>query len=69
MDQEYLEKVSKAYNTFFFHYKDTPLMVVNTSNIDFVQRKADLENLIREIENTEKGVRYITIAPDVDPLP
>ena len=28
MDQEYLEKVSKAYNTFFFHYKDTPLLVV-----------------------------------------
>lgn len=69
MDQEYLEKVSKAYNTFFFHYKDTPLLVVNTSNIDFVHRDADMQNLIREIQNTEKGVRYITIAPDVDPLP
>jgi deoxyadenosine/deoxycytidine kinase len=69
LNQEYLEKVSKAYNTFFFHYKDTPLLVVNTSNIDFVQREADLRNLIREIQNTEKGVRYITIAPDVDPLP
>ena len=69
MDQEYLEKVSKAYNTFFFHYKDTPLLVVNTSNIDFVHREADMMNLIREIQNTEKGVRYITIAPDVDPLP
>jgi deoxyadenosine/deoxycytidine kinase len=69
MDQEYLEKVSKAYNNFFFHYKDTPLLVVNTSNIDFVQREADMKNLIREIENTDKGVRYITIAPDVDPLP
>ena len=69
MDQEYLEKVSKAYNTFFFHYKDTPLLVVNTSNIDFVHREADMKNLIREIQNTEKGVRYITIAPGVDPLP
>ncbi len=69
MDPQYLEKVSKAYNTFFFHYKDTPLLVVNTSNIDFVQRQGDLQNLIREIRNTEKGVRYITIAPDVDPLP
>jgi deoxyguanosine kinase len=69
MDQEYLKRVTKAYNTFFFHYKDTPLLVVNTSNIDFVQRDADLKNLIREIQNTEKGVRYITIAPDVDPLP
>ena len=69
MSQEYLEQVSKAYNTFFFHYKDTPLLVVNTSNIDFVHREADLKNLIREVQNTEKGVRYITIAPDVDPLP
>ena len=69
MDQEYLKRVSKAYNTFFFHYKDTPLLVVNTSNIDFVHREADLKNLIREIRNTAKGVRYITIAPDVDPLP
>lgn len=69
MNPEYLETVCKAYNTFFFHYRDSPLLVVNTSNIDFVHREADLKNLIREIQNTEKGVRYITIAPDVDPLP
>ncbi len=69
MDPQYLEKVSKAYSNFFFHYRETPLLVVNTSNIDFVQRQGDLQNLIREIRNTEKGVRYITIAPDVDPLP
>jgi len=66
---EYLEKVSRAYNSFFFHYRDTPLLVVNTSSIDFVKRDADLKNLIREIEHTEMGVRYLTIAPDVDPLP
>jgi len=42
---------------------------VNTSNIDFVQREEDLQNLIHEIRNTERGVRYITIASDVDPLP
>jgi len=67
--EEYLEKVSRAYNTFFFHYKDTPLLVVNTSSIDFVKREADLQNLIREVNNTDKGVRYLTIGPDVDPLP
>ena len=67
--EDYLEKVSRAYNTFFFHYKETPLLVVNTSSIDFVKREADLKNLIREVRNTDKGVRYLTIGPDVDPLP
>ena len=69
VDQEYLEKVSKAYNAFFFQYSETPLLVVNTSNIDFVKREADLQNLLREIRNTDKGVRYLTIDPGVDPLP
>lgn len=69
IEEEYLEKVSKAFNNFFFHYRETPLLVVNTSSIDFVKREADLKNLIREIENTDKGVRYLTIDPDVDPRP
>ncbi len=69
IEEEYLTKVSKAYNQFFFQYKDTPLLVVNTSSIDFVKREADLKNLLREIRNTDRGIRYITIAPDVDPLP
>jgi deoxyguanosine kinase len=69
IEEEYLKKVSKAYNNFFFHYKDTPLLVVNTSSIDFVKREADLKNLLREIRNTDKGIRYLTIASDVDPLP
>jgi deoxyguanosine kinase len=69
IEEDYLEKVSQAYNTFFFHYKETPLLVVNTSSIDFVKREADFRNLVREIRNTDKGVRYLTIAPDVDPFP
>jgi len=69
IEEEYLEKVSKAYNQFFFRYQETPLLVVNTSSIDFVKREADLKNLLREIRNTDRGIRYLTIAPDVDPLP
>jgi len=68
IDEEYLQKLSSAYNTFFFHYKDTPLLVVNTTSIDFVKREADFKNLVREIHHTDKGVRYLTIAPDVDPV-
>jgi len=68
IDPDYVEKVSKAYANFFFQYNDTPLLVVNTSSIDFVKRDADLKNLIREIQNADKGVRYLTIGPDVDPI-
>jgi len=68
IEAEYVEKVSKAYANFFFQYNETPLLVVNTSSIDFVKRDADLKNLIREIHNTDKGVRYLTIGPDVDPI-
>ena len=69
IDEDYLQSVNKAYNNFFFHYNETPLLVVNASSIDYVKREADLKNLVREIENTDKGIRYLTIAPDVDPLP
>ena len=69
IEEEYLQKLSRAYNTFFFHYKETPLLVVNTSSIDFVKREADFKNLVREIQHADKGVRYLTIAPDVDPFP
>jgi len=68
IDPSYLEEVSRAYNDFFFAYKETPLLVVNTTDIDFVKREKDLKNLIREIHNTEKGTRFLRIASDVNPL-
>ncbi|HYA34637.1 MAG TPA: deoxynucleoside kinase, partial [Candidatus Binataceae bacterium] len=39
---EYLERLSSAYRDFFFYYDEAPLLVVDTSNIDFVANPADL---------------------------
>ena len=58
IDIEYLRALSQAYNTFFFHYEESPLLVVDTSGIDFVTREEDLENLIREIRSTRRGTWY-----------
>ena len=58
MSREYLLALTEAYNHFFFHYKDTPLIVVNTNDIDFVENTADFEELAREIEEHEKGTGY-----------
>ena len=55
---EYIQKLNEAYNHFFFHYGEAPLLVVNASQIDFVRREADLDELIREIESPLSGTRY-----------
>ncbi|PIR00960.1 MAG: deoxynucleoside kinase [Nitrospinae bacterium CG11_big_fil_rev_8_21_14_0_20_45_15] len=58
MDNEYLEDVNKAFNNFFFYYSDTPLLVVNTNEIDFVEKKVDLEELINKINQHRIGREY-----------
>ena len=55
---EYIQKLNEAYNHFFFHYGEAPLLVVNASQIDFVRREADLDELTREIESPLSGTRY-----------
>ena len=58
LDFAYLDSVNKAFNNFFFYYSDTPLLVVNTNEIDFVEKKGDLEQLINKINNHKIGREY-----------
>ncbi len=55
---EYLEQVSAAYRDFFYYYDEAPLLVADTSEIDFVSDPGDLDDLIREIENAGPGVQH-----------
>jgi deoxyadenosine/deoxycytidine kinase len=55
---EYLTEVAQAYNQFFFHYDETPLLVVNTSEIDFVASSKDLADLIKEINHMGVGTQH-----------
>ena len=57
-DSGYLEEVMNAYNEFFFHYSDSPLLVINTSDIDFVNDEGDLENLIAVIGKHRRGIHH-----------
>jgi len=58
MDLEYLKTLTEAYNYYFFHYDLTPLLVVDTSEIDFVNRNEDFAQLVREIKQMKKGTSY-----------
>jgi deoxyguanosine kinase len=55
---EYLERVSAAYRDFFFYYDAAPLLVVDSSEIDFVANPEDLADLVREIDNAGPGTQY-----------
>lgn len=54
----YLERVTSAYNNYFFRYDRTPLLVINTSEIDIVEREAHLEEVILAIRRMRKGVEH-----------
>lgn len=60
ISESYLEEVNRAYNHFFFHYRASPLLVINTTEIDFVQRESDFEELVRQIESMKPGIQYFT---------
>lgn len=60
ISSQYLEELNQAYNYFFFHYSETPLLVINTSVIDFVKNPADLDDLARQIRHAKKGTEYYT---------
>ena len=49
ISEDYLMEVVKAYEHFFFHYTQSDLLIVNTSDIDFVDRNEDLKELLRKI--------------------
>jgi len=56
--EEYLAELNEAYNHFFFHYTATPLLVVETSELDPSWGDEALEDLIRQIRTLSRGTRY-----------
>jgi len=57
-DADYLAELSRTYNDFFHRYDDTPLLVINTSDIDFVESEKDFEELIRAMGSIRAGTHY-----------
>jgi deoxyadenosine/deoxycytidine kinase len=58
ISERYVAELNRAYNHFFFHYSRTPLLVIDTSKIDFVKSREDLEELFRQIQTMQRGVQY-----------
>lgn len=64
MSEAYIRDLNEAYNYFFFRYKTAPLLIVNTSEIDFVNNGGQYEDLLREIlRPTRAAVEYYNPLP------
>jgi deoxyadenosine/deoxycytidine kinase len=57
-DAGYLSELSRTYNDFFHRYDETPLLVINTSDTDYVESEASLDDLVRTIHATRAGTTY-----------
>jgi deoxyadenosine/deoxycytidine kinase len=58
ISEAYINEVNKAYNYFFFHYAQTPLLVIDTTAIDFVHHEEHLDELVEQIQKMDRGVQY-----------
>jgi deoxyadenosine/deoxycytidine kinase len=58
ISEDYIEEVVKAYEHFFFHYTASDLLIVNTNEIDFVDRNEDLQELLRKVSEPVRGTQY-----------
>ena len=62
---EYIDSLSQVYNEYFFRYQDTPLVIINTNNIDFVGNPKDLKEVLDHIRQPQSGTKFFNPASDL----
>ena len=62
---DYIDRVNKAYNQYFLNYKESPLLIVSTNEIDFVNNFLDLQDLVSTIKGMKTGTKYYLPVPKI----
>ncbi len=55
---DYIDALSQVYTEYFFRYQETPLVIINTDNIDFVKNENDFNEIINFIRKPVVGTKY-----------
>ena len=58
ISEEYIDALNQLYTEYFFRYQDTPLVIINTNNIDFVHNQEDLDEVINYIRQPVTGTKF-----------
>ncbi len=62
---EYIDALNQVYNEYFFRYQDTPLLIINTNDIDFVGNQKDLEEVVNIIRQPISGTKFFNPATSI----
>jgi len=57
---EYVDSIVEGYNRFFFHYEDTPLIILNANKVNFEKNKAAFQDLLSYLKKDLRGVTYFS---------
>ena len=58
IDESYIDSLNQVYNEYFFRFDKSPLLIINTNDIDFVNNNNDFEGIIEFIRTPGDGTRY-----------
>ena len=61
---EYIDTLNQVYTEYFFRYQETPLVIINTNNIDFVNNENDLQEVINYIRQPVSGTKFFNPVSD-----
>ncbi len=57
-DDHYLSELNEAYTHFFYHYTVTPLLVIETSELNLEWTDKELDELVKQVKDMGRGTRY-----------
>ena len=58
ISEEYIDALNQLYTEYFLRYQDSPLVIINTNNIDFVHNQEDLDEVINYIRQPVTGTKF-----------
>ncbi len=62
---EYIDALNQVYTEYFFRYEETPLVIINTNNIDFVENERDLKEVIKYIRQPITGTKFFNPVSEI----
>jgi deoxyadenosine/deoxycytidine kinase len=62
MSEEYLALLAESYSRFFYHYAAAPVLIVNSENLNFVERDADFELLVSRMRAMRSRREFFSYA-------
>jgi deoxyadenosine/deoxycytidine kinase len=61
ISDEYLALLAQSYAQFFYHYTAAPVFIVNSENLNFVEREADFELLVSRIRGMKSRREFFSL--------